>query len=104
MRGLHIARLDKARPVVVLTREPARAAMARVTIAPVTTRIKGISTEVAVGPANGLDRPGVVTCDNLVTIDASMLGPHIGFLFEHQERELAAAIVNAFALRIEDLR
>ena len=99
MRDIHIANLDQARPVVVLTREPVRAAMRRVTVAPITTTEKGLSTEVPVGPANGLDQPGVVSCDNIITIDKAALGRHLGFLFERQEHELTAAIVSAFALR-----
>jgi len=103
MRDIHIARLDKARPVLVLTREPVRPAMRRVTVAPITSTIKGLSTEVSVGAANGLDQPSVVSCDNIITIDKAALGPHLGFLFERQEHELTAAIVNAFALRTEDV-
>lgn len=99
MRDIHIAHLDKARPVVVLTREPVRAAMRRVTVAPITTTEKGLSTEVAVGPANGLDQACVISCDNIITIDKRALGRHVGFLFEQQQGELAAAIVSAFALR-----
>lgn len=99
MRDIHIAHLDKPRPVLVLTREPVRPAMNRVTIAPITSVIKGLSTEVAVGEANGLDQAGVVSCDNIVTIDKTALGRHIGFLFERQEPDLTTAIVNAFALR-----
>jgi mRNA interferase MazF len=102
MRDIHIAHLDKARPVLVLTREPVRAAMRRVTVAPITSTAKGLSTEVAVGPANGLDAPGVVSCDNIITIDKHSLGRHVGFLFDRQEREVAAAIVNAFALRVHE--
>lgn len=99
MRDIHIAHLDKARPVLVLTRDPVRPAMRRVTVAPITTTAKGLSTEVPVGPANGLDQPGVVSCDNIITIDQDAVGRHVGFLFERQERDLTAAIVNAFALR-----
>lgn len=99
MRDIHVAHLDKARPVLVLTREPVRALMRRVTVAPITTRAKGLSTEVPLGPANGLDEPCVVSCDNIITIDRDSLGRHIGYLFERQEQELTAAIVNAFALR-----
>lgn len=101
MRDIHIAHLDKARPVLVLTREPVRGAMRRVTVAPITTTIKGLSTEVAVGPANGLEQPGVVSCDNIITVDKAVLGRHMGFLFERQEPALAAAIISAFALRAE---
>jgi mRNA interferase MazF len=102
MRDIHIANLDKARPVLVLTREPVRAAMRRVTVAPITSTVKGLSTEVPVGPDNGLDQPSVVSCDNIITIDKAALGRHLGFLFERQEPALAAAIVNAFALRVLD--
>ena len=101
MRDIHIAHLDKPRPVVVLTREPVRAAMRRVTVAPITSTVKGLSSEVPVGPANGLDQHSVISCDNLITIDKGALGRHIGFLFERQEQELTAAIVSAFALRTD---
>jgi mRNA interferase MazF len=103
MRDIHVAHLDKVRPVVVLTREPVRAAMRRVTVAPITATAKGLSTEVPLGPANGLDQPCVASCDNIITIDKAALGRHIGFLFERQEAELTAAIVNAFALRPDGL-
>ena len=103
MRDLHIAHLDKARPVLVLTREPVRSAMRRVTVAPITTTAKGLSTELPVGPANGLDQPSVVSCDNIISIDKAALGRHIGFLLERQEHALTEAIVNAFALRTDGL-
>lgn len=103
MRDIHVAHLDKARPVVVLTREPVRGAMRRVTVAPITTTVKGLSTEVWVGAENGLDQSSVISCDNIVTIDKAALGRHLGFLFERQEEELTRAIVNAFALRGDHL-
>ncbi len=103
MRDIHIAHLDKPRPVLVLTRDPVRPAMRRVTVAPITSTVKGLSTEVPVGAANGLDQPSVVSCDNVITIDKAALGRHIGFLFERQERELTAAIINAFALRTDEI-
>ena len=99
MRDIYIAHLDKARPVLVLTREPVRAAMRRLTVAPITSMAKGLSTEVPLGPANGLDQPCVVSCDNIITIDKVALGRHVGYLFERQESDLTQAIVNAFALR-----
>ena len=103
MRDLHVAHLDKPRPVLVLTREPARAAMRRVTVAPITTTAKGLSTEVPVGRDNGLEHNSVISCDNILTIEQTQLGLHIGYLFERQEAALAAAIVSAFTLRIDDL-
>lgn len=103
MRDIRLAHLDKARPVVVLTREPVRAAMRRVTVAPITSTAKGLSTEVPVGPANGLDHACVISCDNIITVDKATLGRHVGHLFERQEHELTQAIVSAFALRTDDL-
>lgn len=98
MRPIHLARLDKTRPVLVLTREAVRPYLARVTVAPITRRVRGLSTEVPVGQRNGLDRESVVSCDNLVTVPSASVGRHLGYLFESQERELAAAIATAFDL------
>nr|WP_279588569.1 type II toxin-antitoxin system PemK/MazF family toxin [Brooklawnia cerclae] len=48
--------MDRTRPVVVLTREAARAAMTKVTVAPITSTVKGLNSEVPVEAVNGLDR------------------------------------------------
>lgn len=98
MRPIHTARLDKARPVLVLTRELVRPHMNRVTVAPITTTVRGLSTELPVGPANGLQTPCVVSCDNIVTIPKASLSDQIGFLLPVQEDALTAAIHAAFDL------
>ena len=98
MRPIHSARLDKSRPVLVLTRELVRPHLNRVTVAPITSTIRGLSTEVRVGPANGLDHDSVVSCDNIVTVPVSALGRQIGFLLPAQELELTEAIHAAFDL------
>jgi len=69
-----------------------------VTVAPITTTVRGLSTEVPVSSANGLNAPGVVSCDNIVTVPASALGPQIGVLLPVQEDALTAAIHAAFDL------
>ena len=98
MRPIHAARLDKTRPVLVLTRELVRPHMARVTVAPITTTIRGLSTEVPVGRANGIVQDSVVSCDNIVTVPSTALGPQIGNLLPAQEAALSAAIRAAFDL------
>lgn len=98
MRPIHAAHLDKVRPVLVLTRELVRPHLSRVTVAPITSTIRGLSTEVPVGSANGLDHESVVSCDNIVTVLKSALGPQIGYLLPVQEAELADAIRAAFDL------
>jgi mRNA interferase MazF len=98
MRPIHAARLDKTRPVVILTRELVRPYLDRVTVAPITTTIRGLSTEVLVGPQNGLDRRCVISCDNIVTVPRNVLGRLVGHLLPAQEAALAAAIRAAFDL------
>lgn len=98
MRPIHLARLDKSRPVLVLTRELVRPHLTAVTVAPITTTVRGLSTEVAVGVANGLTSPSVVSCDNVTTIPTAALGEQIGVLLDHQEPALAEAVAAAFDL------
>jgi mRNA interferase MazF len=98
MRPIHTAQLDKTRPVLILTRELVRPHLNRVTVAPITSTIRGLSTEVPVGAANGLDQNCVVSCDNIVTVPIQTLGRQIGYLLPAQERELAAAVRAAFDL------
>ena len=100
MREICLAHLDKTRPVVVLTREAARAAMTKVTVAPITSTAKGLSSEVPVGRANGLEHDSVISLDNVVTIPASLLGRNVGFLTADQEALLARAVVLAYDLDI----
>jgi len=100
MREICIARLDKRRPVVVLTREIARSSMSQVTIAPITSTIKGLSSEVPVGHLNGLDHASVISLDNVLTAPSELLDKTIGYLTEAQAQQLARALVLAFDLEI----
>jgi mRNA interferase MazF len=65
------ADLDKVRPVVVLTRARVAPRLTRVLVAPVTTTVRGIATEVAVGAAEGVAEGSVANLDNvqLVPVD-----------------------------------
>jgi mRNA interferase MazF len=98
MRPIHVAHLDKARPVLVLTRELVRPHLATVTVAPITTTVRGLSTEVPVDATNGLAGPSVVSCDNVTTIPVSAVGEQIGVLLDRQEPALGEAIRSAFDL------
>ena len=98
MRPIHLVTLDKIRPAVVVTREVARPHLAWVTVVPITSRIRGLTTEVRVGTENGLDQDSVLNCDNLTTIPVTRLGQQIGFLLDRQEAALVTAIHAAFDL------
>ncbi len=98
MRPICLAALDKTRPVLVLTREIVRPHLTTVTVAPITTTVRGLSTEVPVDVANGLSGPSVVSCDNITTIPKPALGAQIGMLLDGQEDALTDAIHAAFDL------
>lgn len=69
-----------------------------VTIAPITTTIRGLSTEVRVDTRNGLNRDCVVACDHITTIPVHTLGDQIGLLLNDQEPVLTEALHAAFDL------
>jgi mRNA interferase MazF len=98
MRPIHLARLDKSRPVLVLTRELVRPHLNTVTIAPLTKTVRGLSTEVQCGAPNGLQERCVIACDHITTIPATSLGRQIGHLLDEQETDLTDAIHAAFDL------
>ena len=66
------------RPVVLLSRNEAYAVRQLVIVAPVTTRVRRIPTEVALGPEEGLARACVVNLDTLTTIPKQTLTQPIG--------------------------
>ena len=84
--------------MLILTRELVRPHLTTVTVATITTTIRGLSTEVPVGAANGLAEPSVVSCDNITTIPTDALGERIGMLLDSQEPALGDAIRAAFDL------
>jgi len=62
--------------------------------------VRGLSTEVALGPANGLDHACVASMDNITTVPVSRIMKTIGYLLDHQETALAQAVVFAFDLGV----
>ena len=56
------------RPVCILTRDSAVPLLNKVTCAPLTRTIRGIPSEVEVGPEHGLPESAVITCDNVITV------------------------------------
>ena len=63
------------RPVCVVTRTAAIPVLRSVTCAPITRTIRGIASEVQVGPAEGLPQAGAITCDNVITVPKDALDP-----------------------------
>jgi mRNA interferase MazF len=103
MRPIHLVQLDKYRPALILTRESSREWIGKIAVAPITSRVWGLSSEVPVGPRNGLDAHSVVALDNIRTVRRALIGRRVGFLLDDQEPALAAAIAYAFDLDIPDV-
>ena len=61
--------------MVVLTRDAACEVLAAVTCAPITRTIRGIRSEVPVGPDEGLPEASVINCDNVLTVPKLDLDP-----------------------------
>lgn len=67
------ADLDKIRPVVVLTRARVAPRLRRVLVAPVTTTVRGLSTEVVLGSAEGVKDGAVANLDNIQLVPVDCL-------------------------------
>jgi mRNA interferase MazF len=83
----------KRRPVLVLTRPEVIDVRELVTVAEVTTSIRGLAAEVAVDHSEvGLDRPSVINCDGIHTVaQAALTGP-VGAIDDDIMRKVCSAI------------
>ncbi|MFQ5794983.1 MAG: type II toxin-antitoxin system PemK/MazF family toxin [Candidatus Bipolaricaulia bacterium] len=90
--------LVRRRPAVLVSRDEAYRVRALVTIAPVTTRIRGIKVEVELGPKDGLPRKCVANCDSLATIPKAWLQSRIAMLDVVKVQEINEAIKFALDL------
>lgn len=92
---------DKRRPVLILTRDSAIPYLTRITVAPITSTIRGIPSEVVLTPEDGLMNECVVNCDNIQTLPKIEIGPSIAYLSPDKMRDVRAAI--EFALGFDAL-
>lgn len=92
------ARVDKRRPVVLISRDEAYDVRALVIVAPATTTIRGYAVEVKLGRREGLSRSCVVNCDWLVTISKDHLESRVGVLSGEKLGQLDDALRFALGL------
>lgn len=69
---------DKRRPVLVVTRSEAVGVLTWILVAPVTRTVRGIPTEIALGPEHGLSDACAASFDNLQPIRRSFLTARVG--------------------------
>ena len=96
VRLYRFAPSDKERPVLVLTRSSAIAYLSRVTVAPITSTIRGVPSEVVLGPEDGMKQSCVANLHNVMTVNQQALGRRLTQLGPRRMREVCAAL--AFAL------
>jgi mRNA interferase MazF len=83
----------KTRPILVMTRPEVLDVRGLVTVAEVTTVIRGLAAEVAINHVEvGLDRPSVINCDGLHTIAQASLTTHLGEVGDDTMRKVCAAV------------
>lgn len=87
-----LARLDKVRPLVVLTRDPLGSLLNAVIAAPVTSTVRHLSTEVALGPDDGIRSRSVANLDNVQLVARSRLVRRVGRVRASTLRALCEAL------------
>lgn len=92
---------DKRRPVLILTRDSAISYLTSVTIAPITSTIRGIPSEVVLTASDGLPNDCAVNCDNIQTVPKAGLGAFIAHLPASKMHAVRIAI--EFALGFDRL-
>lgn len=80
----------KGRPYLVVSRDAANAVMRRVLVAPVTSRIRGVPSELALGRSEGLSQESAASFDNVRPFPKSMLVRKLGALSARRRHELCA--------------
>ena len=91
------ADLDKIRPVVVLTRSRVAPTVRRVLVAPVTTTVRGLTTEVALGTVEGVREGSVANLDNVQLVPADRLLRRAGRIAAERWPEFCTAMGKVMA-------
>ena len=86
------------RPAIIVTRPSAIPHLSNVTVVLITTRVRGLPTEVELGASQGLIEGSVANCDSVLTVPKAALARHRGTLGPGEQRALDDALRIALAL------
>lgn len=98
IRWYKFAHPDKKRPVLILTRDSALEYLGEVTVAPITTTVRDIPSEVFLSKADGMPRDCAINCDHLQTVSKGKIGSLITALSKSKITDVSRAI--RFALDV----
>jgi mRNA interferase MazF len=90
---------DKRRPAVILTRDSAIGYLSALTVAPITTTIRQLITQVPLGLSDGLPNDCAANLDGIQTVRKSNIGPRIASLSGSRLAQIDRALL--FALGME---
>jgi mRNA interferase MazF len=85
----------KRRPVVVVTRDEVLEVRANVTVAEITTTVRGLAVEVPIDPDSGIDQASVVNCDGLHTVSQRRLTQRLGSVDDETLDEICEGVTAA---------
>lgn len=100
VRWYRFGRPDKRRPVVVLTRESALEYLGEVTVAPITSTVREIPSEVLLSTEDGMIKTCAVNLDHLQTVSKTKLGSLITTLPTDKMRRIRRALLFALGFEI----
>ena len=98
VRWYKFQRPDKKRPVVILTRDSALEFLGEVTIAPITSTVRDIPSEVLLTTGDGMARDCAVNLDHVQTVARGRIGPLITTLSREKLKRVRDAL--SFALEL----
>ena len=98
IRWYKFVRPHKKRPVLILTRDSVLEYLGEVTVAPITSTVRNIPTEVPLSEFDGMPRDCAVNCDHLQTVSKGKIGTFITSLPPAKMVDVGRAI--RFALDI----
>src|SRR3989304_4868457 len=93
VRWYRFSRPDKQRPVVILTRDSALEFLGEVTVAPITSTIRDIPSEVFLTKADGMPHDCAVNLDHIQTVSQTKIGASITTLSSKKMRELRDGVL-----------
>lgn len=95
IRWYRFSKPDKKRPVLILTRDSALEFLGEVSVAPITSTVRDIPSEVALTRADGLPRDCAINLDHVQTVSTSRIGPVIATLPSSRMAEVRSALLFA---------
>lgn len=95
VRWYRFGRPDKKRPVLILTRQSALGFLGEVTVAPITSTVREIPSEVALTKADGMSHDCAINLDHVQTVSMARVGQLIATLSSSRLTEVRSALLFA---------